>query len=120
MKIKQILHDHHNQTLCFDDGTRILIDTSFLQFHQNYADFEQLDRDVYDVEFDSTLKFEPSENGFKFGNPEKMIFVPCYSMHHGLSKPNPYIDIYIHQKENGKERTYMVLKQLKCELVIDL
>lgn len=52
----------------------------------NYADFPYL-RDEgleWRVPFDEDLIFEPVHGyGFRFGNPGKMFFVPCYSEQNG-------------------------------------
>lgn len=59
----------------------------------NYADFEQIDDLALTTEFDEELKFEEIENsGFRFGNENKMFFIPCYSKQNGYYSSD--IEIY--------------------------
>lgn len=69
----------------FDDGTRITYDHDQDCCEDNYADFEQLrDTGIERETFTTPLTFEKAgEYGFRFGNPGKMYFVPCYSSQNG-------------------------------------
>ena len=59
----------------------------------NYADFEQIDDLALTTEFDEDLKFEAiDEAGFRFGNENKMFFIPCYSEQNGYYSSD--IDIF--------------------------
>lgn len=116
MKIENIHHYCNRQALFFDNGCEILTDTSYETFHVNFADFEQLDKTAFEAEFDPNIKFESGDNGFKFGNDEKMFFVPCYSLDSDLLTPNPYIDIYWH---GGNYNTKRVIKCQPCKLIKD-
>lgn len=50
----------------------------------NYADFEQIEKEALNVSFTLPLTFEKVTSGFRFGNPpQKMFFIPCYSEQSG-------------------------------------
>lgn len=84
--------------IVFDDGSTI----SFGQPQQccvcNYADFRQLDDIAKITDFDTdNMVFEAVPNsGFRFGNANKMFFVPCYSEQNGWY--TYAINIYYHNK----------------------
>lgn len=82
----------------FNDGTRITYDHEQDCCESNYADFPQLqDTGVEQEEFTAPLQFEKSgDYGFRFGNPGKMYFVPCYSDQNGYYTTE--VDIFY----NGK------------------
>lgn len=82
MKIKQISEN----AIRFDNGTEITFAHEPVCCEKNYADFRQLDDLARDAGFDGPLVFEPVEGkGFRFGNPpQKMFFVPCYSVQNGF------------------------------------
>ena len=51
---------------------------------ENYADFNQLDLEAYSYDFKQPLRFEGVPGaGFRFGDEERMFFVPCYSEQNG-------------------------------------
>lgn len=64
----------------------------------NYADFEQIDDLALQAEFDENLIFKPLEGfGFRFGNEDKMFFIPCYSEQNGYYSSD--IKIYYNDVE---------------------
>lgn len=81
MKIKRITDEY----ILFDNGSKITYDHYQDCCECNYADFEQLaDTGVETEDFTEPLTFEEVEDrGFRFGNPGKMYFVPCYSCQNG-------------------------------------
>ena len=95
MKIKEVTSEH----ILFDDGSEITYNYFQDCCEINYADFEQLDTIARNTEFNSDLVFEKVDNnGFRFGNkPNKMFFVPCYSIQNGYY--SSAVDIHY----NGKE-----------------
>jgi hypothetical protein len=89
MKIKKVTD------LCieFDNGNKITYDHERDCCEDNYADFEQIEASVYETEFDEELIFEEvPESGFRFGNKDKMFFIPCYSAQNGYYSSD--VDIY--------------------------
>lgn len=80
----------------FEDGTQITCDHEQDCCEYNYADCEQLDDLARAYNFDTAkLQIEAVEDaGFRFGDrPERMFFVPCYSVQNGYYSSN--IDVYI-------------------------
>ena len=68
----------------FDNGNRITCYHSPNCCEYNYADFEQIDDLALQAEFDEKLIFKPLKGfGFRFGNEDKMFFIPCYSEQNG-------------------------------------
>lgn len=64
----------------------------------NYADFEQVEEIAFEYEFTEPLTFEEVEGyGFRFGNPDKMVSVPCYSEQNGYYDNT--VDIYYDDKQ---------------------
>ena len=93
MKIKKITDEY----ILFDNGSKITFDHEQDCCEYNYADFGQLeDTGVEQEEFKEPLIFEESGYGFRFGNPGKMYYVPCYSSQNGYYTTE--VDIYY----NGK------------------
>ena len=90
MKIAKI----DDSAIVFDNGNTITFDHYQDCCEHNYADFEQLDDIARNANFDCNLDFEAiNGSGFKFGNkPNKMYFVPCYSVQNGYY--TNAIDIY--------------------------
>lgn len=95
------------------DSCRILFDTGdeITFYHEqnccenNYADFSQLDDIARNTAFQKPLTFEFVEgSGFRFGNEDKMFFVPCYSIQNG------YYSTDINILFNGK-----IVAQGSCE-----
>lgn len=102
MKIKEVTDEH----ILFDDGSDIISDYEQDCCETNYADFEQLDTIARITDFDPDLVFEKSDYGFRFGNkPNKMFFVPCYSIQNGYYSND--LTIYY----NGKE-----VLDVECEI----
>ena len=101
------------ECILFDNGNVITFDHDQDCCEHNYADFSQLEDTVaMDTEFDENLMFEAfGEKGFRFGNPGKMFFVPCYS------KQNVYystdIEIYYGNSKQTKEDTRVLY--MYCE-----
>ena len=87
MKIKQIICDsgREDAAIIFDNGNKITYKHERDCCEYNYMDLESLSNDVYiNEDFDPELIFKPIEDlGFSFGNPGKMIFIPCYSEQNG-------------------------------------
>lgn len=80
MKIKEITSEY----IKFDNGEEITFFHGQDCCEDNYADFEQLDDIARVAEFSTPLKFEKVDNaGFRFGDENKMFFVPCYSDQNG-------------------------------------
>lgn len=70
----------------FNNGNYISYDHEPECCECNYADFLYLRHEglEWQVQFDENLTFEPvPDYGFRFGNPGKMYFVPCYSEQNG-------------------------------------
>lgn len=81
-----------DEAIEFDNGNRITYDHEQDCCEQNWADFKSLeDTLAMDTEFDENLVFEKVKgsyaynegSGFRFGNPNNMFFVPCYSEQNG-------------------------------------
>ncbi len=81
MKIKEITEE----AIIFDNGNTITFWHEQCCCEENFADFAQLDDIARNTEFDKNLDFEfVEEQGFRFGNqPDRMFFVPCYSVQNG-------------------------------------
>ena len=78
----------------FDDGSTITYFHNPDCCEYNYADFEQLDDIARKTDFDTNnMVFESVKGaGFRFGNENKMFFVPCYSEQNGYYSDD--IEIY--------------------------
>lgn len=75
--------------LAFDNGSYIASSHDQECCEHNYADFEAVDDIALNTDFTEPLDFESCEDGFRFGNqPNKMFFVPCYSMQNGWYSRN--------------------------------
>lgn len=83
----------------FSDGSKITFDHNDECCERNYADFEQLDDIARNTEFDTNnMLFEAvPESGFRFGNTNKMFFIPCYSVQSGYYTTD--IDIYYNEEK---------------------
>lgn len=93
-------------SILFDTGDEITCYHEQNCCENNYADFLQLDDIARNTEFQKPLTFEfVEESGFRFGNENKMFFIPCYSIQDGYY--STYIDILF----NGK-----IVAQGSCEL----
>jgi hypothetical protein len=81
MKIKKYSTD--NEILEFDNGHTITSEHIPDCCEWNYADFDQIDDVALGYEFETPLIFEKCASGFRFGNKNKMVYVPCYSSQNG-------------------------------------
>ncbi len=89
MKIKTIRED----CIIFDNGSEITFDHMQDCCEYNYAAFGQLaDTGIEQEDFVEPLIFEALDEGFRFGNPGKMYYVPCYSSQNGYYSFD--VDIY--------------------------
>ena len=89
MKVKAITSEY----IEFDNGSKITFDHEQDCCEYNYADFLQLeDTGIEQEDFKEPLQFEVTETGFRFGNPGKMYYVPCYSSQNGYYTTE--VDIY--------------------------
>jgi len=76
MRIKEIIYEH----ICFDNGNNITFDHEQDCCEDNYADFNQLESEAYDFDFQEPLDFQMIDYGFLFGNKGiRMFFMPYYS-----------------------------------------
>lgn len=85
-KIKIVKAEENH--LEFSDGSYIIAYHDRDCCEHNYADFEQIDDLAWDWEFEWPLQFTSDEYGFLFGNPGKMVWVPCYSEQDGYYSSN--------------------------------
>jgi hypothetical protein len=94
MKVVKI----NDEMVLFDNGSKITFDHDQDCCECNYADFEQLnDTGIEKENFSEPLTFEEAgEYGFRFGNPGKMYYVPCYSLQNGYY--TNAVDIYYNDK----------------------
>ena len=85
-----------DEAIIFDNGNKITFDHDQDCCESNYADFESAvtpNTLNYDYDFSPELLFGfVKEEGFLFGNPGHLIFVPCYSEQNGYYSID--IDIY--------------------------
>lgn len=83
----------------FNNGSSITCDHEPDCCEYNYADFEQIEDLALRTEFDWPLTFEEVKGcGFRFGNrPQKMFFIPCYSVQNGYYSSD--VDIYLDGEE---------------------
>lgn len=66
--------------IIFDNGFSIYFDHNPISVEENYADFQKIDKSVFDYDFDENLSFEHYEGkGFTFGDENNTFFVPCIS-----------------------------------------
>ena len=93
-KIKSIT----NQEIVFDDESTISFGHPHPYYEDNYADFSQLDDIGKITDFDTcNMVFEAVPySGFRFGNVNKMFFIPCYSEQSDYY--TDVIDIYYNDK----------------------
>lgn len=71
-------------SILFDTGDEITCYHEQNCCENNYADFSQLDDIARNTEFQKPLTFEFVDgSGFRFGNENKMFFIPCYSEQNG-------------------------------------
>ena len=103
MKIKIVNDDY----IIFDNGN--LLTYAHLQdcCENNYALFSAIDDIARETEFNEYLIFESvNGSGFRFGNKNKMVFVPCYSVQNGYYSDT--IDIVYNNE---------VVEMVNCELI---
>lgn len=84
--------DINDDAIIFDDDSQITYDHDYDCCEHNYADFSQLEDLAKETVFDRDLSFEACSGGFRFGNPGKMFYIPCYSEQNGYYTTE--IDIY--------------------------
>jgi len=81
-----------DEAIVFSNGNKITYDHDQDCCEYNFADFKSLEDTLAMVaEFDENLVFEVVKgsddynkgSGFRFGNPNNMFFVPCYSEQNG-------------------------------------
>lgn len=103
-KISEVSPEH----ILFTDGTEITYDHYQNCCEINYADFEQIDNIAMDTIFETdNLMFQPVDGyGFRFGNENKMFFVPCYSKQNGYYSDE--VAIYV----NGKAVLYVYAEEI--------
>jgi hypothetical protein len=89
----------------FSDGSKITSEHKADCCEYNYADFTAIDDLAREWEFEHPILFEESEYGFRFGNENKTVFVPCYSEQNGYYSYS--VDIYF----NGEP----VFESLTCD-----
>lgn len=95
-----------DECIMFDNFKMIEYDHNQECCENNYADFESLEESAFKEDFEEPLSFEEvPHSGFRFGNPGKMYFVPCYSEQNGYY--STYIDIYY----DGMQ----VIHNMECE-----
>lgn len=93
MKIVEVNEDH----ILFDNGSEITFNYIRECYEDNYADFNQIDTIARATNFNENLDFRECDFGFRFGNyPERMFFVPCYSVQNGYYSSE--IDIYFNDQ----------------------
>lgn len=88
MKIIEVTQDY----IAFDNGKKITYDHTPDCCERNYADFEQIDDEARQYDYDENLIFEKAESGFRFGDERRMFFVPCYSVQNGYYSSS--VDIF--------------------------
>ena len=83
----------------FEDGSRITYDHKQEDSEINYADFESVWNSVRGKDFDTEgmIFIDVYDCGFKFGNVDNMIFVPCYSDQTGEYSPS--LTIYFNNEK---------------------
>lgn len=102
MKIVEVTDEH----ILFNNESKITFGHEQDCCEMNYADFQQLEEAALYFEFDDQLMFEPVDSfGFRFGNPSRMFFVPCYSNQNGYYSND--VDIYYDDEK--------VISNLACE-----
>ena len=93
MKIIRVTED----AIEFNNGSSIEYGHEQDCCEQVYADFKAIEDLALDVEFDENLIFENvKDSGFRFGNPNRMFYIPCYNIQNGYYSDN--IDIYYNNK----------------------
>lgn len=87
-----------DEEIHFTNGKSITCDHEQDCCEANYADFKQVEDLALEYEFTEPLTFEEVEGyGFRFGNHEKMVSVPCYSEQNGYYDNT--VDIYYDDKQ---------------------
>lgn len=80
MKIIEVTEDY----IAFDNGKKITYNHTPDCCESNFADFEHIDDEARQYDYDENLIFEIAiDYGFKFGDERRMFFVPCYSVQNG-------------------------------------
>lgn len=87
--IKELLYDTIQinevtvDSIIFSDGSELIYKHEQDCCENNYADFGQIDDLALSYSFKTPLKFELCDEGFRFGDGQKWVFVPCYSDQNG-------------------------------------
>lgn len=98
MKIKSI----DDYKIVFDNGSTLSYEHDQDCCENNFADFLHLDTEAASYDFPEELQFEAVEGqGFRFGDGQRMFFVPCYSDQNG------YYSSDISILFNGQEIVYL-------------
>ena len=90
--------------ITFDNGFSIYFNHNPISVEENYAEFQKIDKSVFDYDFDENLDFEHyEEEGFTFGDENNSFFVPCVSDVSGVTEDS---DLYLRALDiifNGKK-----------------
>lgn len=78
IKIKEVYVDH----ILFSDNSILVTAHEQDCCEHTYADFTQLEDSAKYYTF-TQLHIEKCEGGFRFGDKNRMFFVPCYSIQNG-------------------------------------
>lgn len=87
--VKKLLYDTIQinevtvDSIIFTDGSKLTYGHKQDCCENNYADFKQIDDLALSYSFKTPLKFELCDEGFRFGDGQKWVFVPCYSEQNG-------------------------------------
>lgn len=90
IKIVKVEENH----LEFSDGSNIIAYHYRDCCEHNYADFKQIDDLSRAWEFEHPILFESANGGFRFGNSNKMVWVPCYSEQDGYYSSDIDVDYF--------------------------
>lgn len=85
MKIQKIQNDKYNNLeLIFTNGKKITYYHCQDCCEDVYAAFDEIEEVAMEHEFHEPLIFESVKDyGFRFGNKEYMVSVPCYNIQNG-------------------------------------
>lgn len=100
MRISKVYDD----AIVFDNGNKITYDHNADCCECNYADFSVLTPDniYYNHDFNESLQFKIVDGmGFKFGDGNHWIFIPCYSEQNGYYSSD--VDIYYTYVDKSKK-----------------
>lgn len=112
IKIKEI----NEKEIIFSDGSCITYGHEQDCCEYNYADFAQIDDLARSYTYNTPLKFEKCEGGFRFGDARVMFFVPCYSEQNGYYTTD--IDIFYSTPIKPKKRkTHKLVLSFECDII---